>query len=130
MADDTQTESPRELLVRLENLRAAHDLIVSERENLKIAVFTEEIRQKLAEIDLEFAPQIDVVTSEIENLTALVKAAVAEAGMSIQSDGLIAVYSDGRTTWDDKALLRAASNDPSLMKYRKTGAPSVAIRQR
>ncbi len=41
---------------------------------------------------------------------------------------LHAVFSQGRVTWDTKGLDRFALSHPEVVKFRKQGTPSVALR--
>lgn len=57
-----------------------------------------------------------------------VKQLVIAGAESVSHAGLIAVYSSGRTTWDSKSLEGYSAAHPEILKFRKTGSPSVAIK--
>jgi len=48
---------------------------------------------------------------------------------SIKGEQLQAVFSKARTTWDGKKLEGYAVAHPEIEKLKKTGSPSVAIRE-
>jgi hypothetical protein len=41
----------------------------------------------------------------------------------------MAVYANGRVTWDNKGLQAYAEWHPEVDKYKKVGEPSVSIRE-
>ena len=49
-------------------------------------------------------------------------------GETVKGDHLQAVWSKGRASWDDKALMGYTKAHPELLEFRKQGEPSVSIR--
>ena len=116
-------------LNELAEIYAAREAVNLMKQDLIDKVLTPEIKAQIAEIEAEFADNIQVVNGRAAALEAEVKAAVATNGASVKGDYLQAVYAKGRTSWDTKALEGFAAAHPEIEKFRKTGEPSVSIRK-
>lgn len=92
------------------------------------AVITDEQRKQIADIRLEFQPQIEAATEAAAALEAEIKGEVIAAGASVKSERLQAIYMKGRVSWDTKALEGVAATIPQIAKFRKEGEPSVSFR--
>lgn len=117
---------------KLEDLaerQAQLSAVMAEKQNAIDAVMTAEMRQKLAEIDNEFASATDALSQQIESLEQQIKYDVAEFGASVKGSLLQAVYSKGRVSWDTKGLDKYANEHPAVLAYREIGKPSVSLRQ-
>lgn len=132
--------TPRELIAmqldELALLQATRDKIAAEKEErrqrLIAQVLTLDQITMLRDIDqnleTEFEPRFYRIQSGIDAVTENVKSHVKEFKESVKGASLHAVYSGGRTSWDDKALQGYAAAHPEIKQFRKTGEPSVAIR--
>lgn len=122
----------KELLEKLAEFQAQRDAETlqknSEKQALIDAVLTPEIKQKLSDIEAEFAGRGDAVASNIAELEAQIRTAVIESGTSVKGSILHAVYAKGRVSWDTKALDGYVKAHPELAEFRKEGEPSVSIR--
>lgn len=87
-----------------------------------------EVKQRIADIEQEFAPAISAANFEISRMEGEIKAAVAVRGETIRGTCLQAVFSKGRQSWDNVALDEYAETHPEILKFRKIGSPSVSIR--
>lgn len=105
------------------------DRIKHDKQELIDSVLTDEIKTRLAEIEAEFDPLMVGADSEIQDLTAKIKAAVLEYGATVKGQYRQAVWSKGRTSWDTKALDVYATIHPEITEWRKVGEPSVSIRE-
>jgi phage host-nuclease inhibitor protein Gam len=119
-----------EQLNKLAELRASVDVIDDEKQALIDSVYTEEIRQKVKEIEAEFAPKVAGLNKNISDTESAIKAEVIQSGETAQGDTLEAVFTGGRTSWDTKGLDEAIKVIPTLAQYRKIGDPYVTIRAR
>jgi hypothetical protein len=54
---------------------------------------------------------------------------VLKNGATVRGSYLMAVWSKGRVSWDDKGLSNYAQAHPDLLQYRKQGDPSISIRK-
>lgn len=86
------------------------------------------IEQAAAEIEAEFADQVEDVNERIAETEAQVRADVVTLGQSVKVNGLQAVYMKGRVTWDAKALDGYAVGHPELFAFRRESEPSVSLR--
>ncbi len=119
-------------------------LLPSKHEALELisAAGAEKYLDKMAEIDAQIAKLNAVIQAQTANLRAeidklaerrerfeeQVKDWVKSAQTSVKGEYLQAVYSKGRTTWDSKALDGYAVTHEEILQFKKTGAPSVAIK--
>jgi len=58
-----------------------------------------------------------------------VKTLVGGVGETVKGEHLMAVYSDGRVTWDTKEMDGYMVAHPEIKQFRNVGKPSVAIRE-
>ncbi|MBX7212471.1 MAG: hypothetical protein K1X39_00525 [Thermoflexales bacterium] len=123
------TETISTKLAAYGELMAALDVIRADQQRARDSVLTPEIRARLAEIELEFAPQIDAATARIDALLAEIKTEVLTAGETARGGGYTAVWSRGRASWNDKALLNYAVEHPEILGFRATGDPTVSLRK-
>ena len=117
-------------LSEYESQRDAEQLAKQEAKQKALdVVLTAEIKAQLEAIELEFAGRDEVVEEKILTLTTEIKELVVAHGSSVKGEFLHAVYSKGRTSWDNKALQGYAADKPELLQFKKTGKPSVGIRK-
>ena len=100
----------------------------AEKQSLIDSVLTQEIKDKIADIEAEYNNG-SVFSTEIESLTNEVKQDVLTLGQTVKGSLLMAVWSKGRVTWDTKSLDGYIIDHPELDKFRKEGEPSVSIRK-
>ena len=113
----------------LADLQSQKDVISLQKQAVIDSVLTPEIRQKLADIDAEFAGKSEFVDAEIARLTDSVKTEVLLNGATVKGNFLMAVYTKGRETWDGKGLAGFMVAHPEMEKFRKVGEPSISIRK-
>lgn len=119
-----------EMLDQLAEARARVLLIESDKQLMIDSVLTPEIRQQIADIEAEFAPQTQAVTEKASELESAIKQAVIEAGVTAQGEFLECTYTKGRVSWDTKGLDEAIKVLPQLAQYKKQGEPYGTIRTR
>ena len=119
-----------EKLNQLAELKSAVDALNIKKQALIESVLTPEIKQQLAEIDAEFAPEYEAVSEKTAVLEQEIKIDVVQAGETVKGDHLMAVFNKGRVSWDTKGLEGVLALIPELEKFRKEGDPSVSIRAR
>ena len=113
----------------LAELMAQEDVIRLEKGALKAAILTEEIKQQLADIDLEFMDQEETVKELIALAREQVKAAVILHEASVRGERMTAVYTRPRSSWDGRKLVGYAQAHPEILAFRSFGAPSVSFRK-
>jgi hypothetical protein len=88
-----------------------------------------EVKAELEALDVESKTALESVDTKLAVLTEQIKAGTLAYGETIKVDGVAqAVYRKGTTTWDTKGIEGLAVAIPELLKFRKIGEPSVAIR--
>ena len=110
-------------LVGIDSLRAEKQAVID-------TILTPEIKEKLAEIEAEFAPKVEALSAENERLAAQIREQVLELGATVSGDFHQAIFTKGRVSWDTKALDGYAAAHPEVATFRKEGQPSVSIRLR
>jgi hypothetical protein len=117
-------------LDRLSELQAAPDAIRLQKQALIDSILTAEIRAKLAEIDAEFAPQLQSAEEAAAILEAEIRAEVVAGGVTVKGAHLMAVWNKGREGgWDGKKLAGYATAHPEILAFKKPdGEPSVSFR--
>lgn len=106
------------------------DALELQKDELKSAILTDELKDQLADIDIEFDGRAETANERIKELTALVKASVIDHGATVKGEFLMAVRNKGRVSWNTKKLDGFAVAYPALLELRKEGKPSVTIRKR
>jgi hypothetical protein len=119
-----------EKLNQLAELISAVDALNIKKQALIESVLTPEIKQQLAEIDAEFAPEYEAVSEKTAVLEQEIKIDVVQAGETVKGNHLMAVFNKGRVSWDAKGLEGVLALIPEIEKFRKEGDPSVSIRAR
>lgn len=87
------------------------------------------VETRRAEINAEFSGKTDAAQDNIAKLTAEIKADVTREGKTVKGALYQAVYQKGRVTWNTDMLDGMIVAFPELVKARKEGAPSVALRR-
>ncbi len=85
------------------------------------------------QIMAQIADQLDELEAEVgaplQAAEEQVRAAVLESGAKATGGGLVALVSQGRVTWNTKALDGYVVAHPELAQFRTTGQPFVTIRK-
>lgn len=123
------TESEiKQKLDTLAEYQSQRDAATLEKQSLIDAIYTAEIKARVAEIEAEFAGKTEGVNTNIATLEAEIKQAVLEHGASVKGSFFHAVFAKGRVSWDTKSLDGYAAAHPELLSFRKEGEPSVSLR--
>lgn len=89
----------------------------------------EPVRESLRELEARMTEETAEIRMTIGLLEQQIERGVLERGVSVFGQELMAVYSKGRITWDQKGLAGYALSHPEISALRKEGAPSVSIKQ-
>lgn len=116
------------LLDQLADLQARHVVIAAEFQTLRDGILTPEIKAALEDIDAEETQALGLLREGENALTAQIKTAVIEAGVTVKGAQLQAVYSKGRESVDMKSFRGYVVAHPEAATLIQTGAPSVSIR--
>jgi hypothetical protein len=112
----------------LSELYAQRDLLQLDL-NAKRAQVMAIVQDQLDALELEYTPKLVTVTEKIEQTETTVKEEALTAGETQRGQFLMVVWSKGRETWDTKALTGYAAAHEELLKFKRTGEPSVSIRK-
>ena len=118
-----------EKIERYSDIGVGIDLVYQEKAALIDSVLTQEIKEKLAEIDAEFQPRIEQLSQEKSMLESEIKAEVIEAGRTVKGSFHSFIWSKPRVSWDTKALDVYAMSHPEITQFRTEGSPSVSVRK-
>ncbi|UYN90844.1 MAG: hypothetical protein KIT70_05660 [Anaerolineales bacterium] len=97
----------------------------SEKQRLIEDTLPPDVRQRVAEIEAEFAGKSQVAEEALAQLEEKIKAAVVAAQANVAVEGMKASYHSGRVTWDSKGLDEAMASNPQIAEaigqYKKQG---------
>ncbi len=114
-------------LTRLADLHAAVDVARMDYE-AKRAEVLKRVQSELDAIEVEFRPVLDAAEENAAALEAEIKNDVLLRGESLRGGVYQAIYMKGRVSWDGKGVEEYARSHPELLKFRREGQPSVALR--
>ena len=86
------------------------------------------VQAELDAVDMEFRPVLDAAEENATALEAEIKNDVLLRGESLRAGIYQAIYMKGRVSWDGRGIDEYARSHPELLKFRKEGQPSVALR--
>jgi hypothetical protein len=118
-----------EKLKKLGTFYDQREALEAEKQALIDQVLTPEIKQRLDEIESEMATKAEAVDANIAALEGEIKSDVLAHGESVKAEGVQAVWSKGRVTWDSKGLTSYSASHPEILAFQKTGEPSVSLRR-
>ena len=113
----------------LAELQCQQDALRIDKQKLLDSVLTPEIRQQMAEIEMECRPQEETIKEAIDDATEAVKMSVLKFGQSVKGERLHAVWMQGRHKWDTRALSGYMVEHPELGRFYSMGDPSITIRK-
>lgn len=122
--------SAKEKLNELSELKSQLSLKNADKQALIDSVMTQEIKDKIREIEDEFSENTEHITQKMTLLEQDIRNEVSKLGETVKGDYLMAVFSKGRTSWDTRAMDGYIITHPELEQFRKVGDPSVSIRVR
>ena len=114
---------------RYSDLGAGIALAEQEKKALIDSVTPQEVKDKIAEIEAEYADKIEGMTNEKAVLEAEIKGEVLASGRTIKGNTHAFTFTKGRTSWDSKLLDGYAVAHEEILVARKVGEPSVSIRK-
>lgn len=115
-------------LNRLADLQSQADVISQRYQEMIDSLITPDILAQIADIEAEKATALEALQEGISRLTSEVKAEVLGAGATVKGAHLMAVWANGRVSWDTKKLDGYAAAHQELLAFRSEGEPSVSIR--
>ena len=120
-------ESVLQKLERLAQLHAAADLARMDYDAKRLEIM-KKVQAELDALEAEFEPALEAAQANTAALEAEIKNDVLLRGESLRGSMYQAVYSNGRVSWDAAGMNEYARDHPEVLKFRKEGQPSVALR--
>jgi hypothetical protein len=120
-------EHVSEKLKRLTDLRTAADATRLDYE-AKHAEIIKKVQAEMDSLEAEYKPLLDSVDENISKLETEIKTDVLLYGESVNGGRFRAVYTKGRTSWDNQGIEKYAELHPDVLLFRKQGPPSVSLR--
>ena len=117
-------------LNELAELRASIQKASEEQSVLVQSVIPQHVKERISEINAEYAPRIADATARAAVLESQIRLNVMGVGQTVRGERLMAVYNHARVTWETKSLEAMAKFVPEILDYRLEGNPSVTIRER
>ncbi len=122
------TDTIQQKLDALDDLNMQAECLRIDYEEKRKAILAA-VQADLDALDAEYQPLKDTVSANITALEAEIKSDVLEHGETVKGAHVMAVYVNGRVSWDTKKLDGMMSLIPQLADARKQGEPSVQIRK-
>jgi hypothetical protein len=121
---------PRPAPARLEALAAARRRLLAARGELEAEreKVLSAVRGQLDALEARFAGELEEAGRAVAELESEVREEALALGKNLSGPGVQVHYRRGRVTWDGPGLARYAEGHPDLLRFRKVGAPSTAIR--
>lgn len=113
-------------------LKAAAAKLETDKQKLIEDAMPKEVRDRLAEIEAEFAGKNEQAAADLAALEDKIKSGVVASGESVAIPGLKATYSKGRVTWDAKGLESIMESNPDvgiiISPFKKQGESYASLR--
>ncbi len=110
--------------------QAAH--LEADKKKLMDEAMPKEVREKIAEIEEEFAGKNEKAQKDLAELEEEIKNGIVSARETLVVKGLKASYHPGRVTWDAKGLEGVIKSNPDIAKviapYKKQGKDYASFR--
>lgn len=88
-----------------------------------------ELKCDLEDLKQKFDEENHLLLEQIANIEEEIRDYCLEKESSLTSDIYMAVFTQGRATWDGKLLSAYAKFHPEILEARKQGAPFVSFRK-
>jgi len=115
-------------LAQLDEFHAQAEVLRIDYEAKRKAILAT-VQAELDALDAEYSPMKDAVSENITRLEGEIKTDVIQHGATVKGERFMAVYVNGRISWDTKKLDGMMSLIPQIAEARKQGEPSVTIRK-
>ena len=120
-------ENVLQKLERLAQLHAAADLARMDYEARRADVMRK-VQDELEALEAEFKPALEAAEANTAALESEIRNDVLLRGESLRGSMYQAIYMSGRVSWDAAGMNDYARDHPEVLKFRKEGQPSVALR--
>jgi hypothetical protein len=125
MTTKTEVEKLLEELMSVEDQMTALRL---QRDEARERALTPSVKAELEAIDAELGTRLEHGESLIRSYREKIKAGVLDLAESVRAGRLLAVYANGKLTWDTKGLLGYAKAHKEVREFATEHDPTVSIR--
>jgi len=120
------------LMNKYVDMKSQISLLEAGKKKLINEAMPKEVRDKVEEIEEEFAGKTEKAQKDLEKLEEEIKAGVVSVKKTLSVKGMKAFYYDGRVSWDAKGLEGVIKNNPEvasvISKFKKQGKPYASFR--
>jgi len=124
----TQKSDVEKLLEELTEIEDQVAVLHLQRDEARAKALTPSVKAELEAIDAELWPRLQHGGSLIQSYREKVKAGVLALGESIRAGRLLAIYANGKVSWDTKGLLGYAKAHKEVREFMTEHEPTVSIR--
>lgn len=118
----------KELLEEYTSAEVELNVLAVEKQRLIDQVITPDIRDRLAEIDLEFQPRQETINQKRADVLDQLRYAVLQEGITVRGSTHMAVYTRPHAVWDTRMLDTLAMAMPDILAAKSESKPSVSVR--
>jgi phage host-nuclease inhibitor protein Gam len=112
--------------------KAQIGVLESEKKRLINEAMPKEVRDRVAEIEAEFAGKVERAEEGLVKQEEAIKEGVVSLRQAVAVKGLKATFHPGRVTWDAKGLEEVVESNPDVAKiigqYKKQGKEYASFR--
>ena len=120
------------LMNKYVDMKSQISLLEADKKKLIDQAMPKEVRQKVDEIEEEFAGKTEKAQKDLEKLEEEIKEGVVSLKKTLTVKGMKAFYYEGRVSWDAKGLEGVIKNDPDIAKviskFKKQGKDYASFR--
>ena len=120
------------LMNKYVGMKSQISLLEADKKKLIEQAMPQEIRQRVEEIEEEFAGKTEKAQKDLEKLEEEIKAGVVSVQKTLVVKGMKAFYHEGRVTWDAKGLEGVIKKNPDVAKviepFKKQGKDYASFR--
>jgi len=116
------------MLDSLAEMQSQRELVKADRQAEIDKVLTQQVKDELLAIDVEFNGLLAAADEKITTLTSAIKDAVVAHGETVRGARVMAIWTKPRVSWDTKKLDGYAAAHPEIQVFRSVGEPSVSIK--
>lgn len=120
------------LMNKFVDMKSQIALLEADKQKLISETMPKEVRERVEEIEEEFAGKTEKAQKDLEKLEEEIKAGVVSLQKALAVKGMKAFYYEGKVSWDAKGLEGVIKNNPEvanvISKFKKQGKPYAAFR--
>lgn len=116
-------------LNRLADVRLKMDILKDRQEGDILDLLDDELKKKITTINKRYADKQTKLAKEASELEASIRENTLAYGETIKGEGLKAIYTNGRVSWNDDKLMGYAATHPEILPFRSKSSPYITIKK-